>query len=163
MNMYEYERHGAANIFIAFEPLAGQRYLKVTSNRTSLDFAHFIRDSLDVRYPDAEKIILVIDNLNTHTMAAFYEAFEPAEARRSLDRLEWHYTPEPGSWLNAAEIELAALASQCLNRRIESQALLATATLAWQNKRNAAPVKVRWQFTADDARVKLPHLYPRLL
>jgi hypothetical protein len=159
---YEYERHGAANIFIAFEPLVGKRQLKVTPSRTSIDFAQFIRELLDRHYPQAEKVGLISDNLNTHTMAAFYEAFEPSEARRLLQRIEWHYTPEHGSWLNAAEIELAAFASQCLNRRIESQTLLATETAAWQDKRNAAPVKVNWQFTTNDARIKLRHLYPRL-
>jgi transposase len=160
---YEYERHGTANIFMAFEPLLGKRQLKVTPSRTSIDFAQFIRELLDTHYPQAEKIVLITDNLNTHTMAAFYEAFEPAEARRLLQRIEWHYTPEHGSWLNAAEIELAALATQCLNRRIESQALLTSETLAWQDKRNAAPVKVNWQFTTADTRIKLRHLYPRLL
>jgi transposase len=159
---YEYERHGAANIFMAFEPLVGQRQLKVTSSRTRIDFAQFIRDLLDTHYPQAEKVVLISDNLNTHTMAAFYEAFEPAEARRLLQRIEWHYTPEHGSWLNAAEIELAALASQCLNRRIEDQARLTSEAFAWQDKRNAAPVKVNWQFTTNDARIKLRHLYPRL-
>ncbi len=160
---YEYERHGAANIFIAFEPLLGKRQLKVTSSRTSIDFAYFMRDLLDTHYPQAETLVLISDNLNTHTMAAFYEAFEPAEARRLLQRIEWHYTPEHGSWLNAAEIELATLASQCLNRRIESQTFLTSETLAWQDKRNAAPVKVNWQFTTADARIKLRRLYPRLL
>jgi transposase len=159
---YEYERHGAANIFIAFEPLVGKRQLKVTPSRTRIDFAQFIRELLDTHYPQAETVVLITDNLNTHTMAAFYEAFEPVEARRLLQRIEWHYTPEHGSWLNAAEIELAALAKQCLNRRIESQACLTTQVLAWQDQRNAAPVKVNWQFTTTDARVALRHLYPRL-
>jgi DDE superfamily endonuclease len=117
---------------------------------------------LDTHYPQAEKVVLISDNLNTHTRAAFYEAFEPAEARRLLQRIEWHYTPEHGSWLNAAEIELAALASQCLQRRIESQTLLTTEALAWQDKRNAASVKVNWHFTTTAARIKLRHLYPRL-
>jgi transposase len=159
---YEYERHGAANIFMAFEPLVGKRHLKVTSSRTRIDFAQFIRELLDTHYPRAEKVVLISDNLNTHTTAAFYETFEPAQARRLLQRIEWHYTPEHGSWLNAAEIELAALASQCLNRRIESQLLLATEAAVWQDKRNAAPVKVNWHFTTHDARIKLRHLYPRL-
>lgn len=159
---YEYERHGTANIFMAFEPLVGKRHLKVTSSRTSIDFAQFIRELLDTHYPQAEKIVLITDNLNTHTMAAFYEAFEPAQARHLLQRIEWHYTPEHGSWLNAAEIELAALACQCLNRRIESQDYLTSEVLAWQDKRNAASVKVNWQFTTKDARIKLRHLYPRL-
>jgi hypothetical protein len=162
---YEYERHGAANIFIAFEPLVGQRHLKVTASRTSRDFAQFIRDVLDTHYPQAEKVVLISDNLNTQHAhdGCLYETFDPAEARRLLQRIEWHYTPEHGSWLNAAEIELAALASQCLHRRIESQAYLTSEALAWQDKRNAAPVKVNWQFTTHDARLKLRHLYPRLL
>ena len=147
---------------MALEPLAGKRQLKVTSSRTRRDFAQFIRELLDTHYPQAAKLVLITDNLNTHTMAACYEAFEPAEARRLLQRLEWHYTPEHGSWLNAAEIELAALAKGCLDRRVESQACLTTQTKAWQDQRNAAPVKVDWQFTTTDARIKLRRLYPRL-
>src|SRR2546421_2708987 len=135
---YEYEREGTCNLFVACEPLAGKRYLQVTQQRTKRDFALFIRDLVDVHYPTAEQIVLVMDNLNTHTPAALYEAFEPAEARRLVEKLEIHYTPKHGSWLNIAEIELSILARQCLGRRIASKEELAAEVAAWQRRRNKA-------------------------
>jgi len=159
---YEYERHGTCNLFVACEPLVGKRYLKVTEHRTKEDFALFIRDLVDVYYPSAEKIILVMDNLNTHTPAAFYEAFAPPEARRLVEKLEIHYTPKHGSWLNMAEIELSILSRQCLDRRIGKQAELEREVAAWQTKRNAQLVRINWRFTTADARIKLRRLYPCL-
>jgi len=159
---YEYERHGTCNLFVACEPLAGKRYLQVTERRTKADFARFIRDLVDVYYPLAEKIVLVMDNLNTHTPAALYEVFEPAEARRLLEKLELHYTPKHGSWLNMAEIELSILSRQCLDRRIGSQAELVREVAAWQAKRNGRVVRINWRFTTADARIKLKHLYPSI-
>jgi DDE superfamily endonuclease len=159
---YEYERHGTCNLFVACEPLVGKRYLQVTEHRTKADFARFIRDLVDVYYPTAEKIVLVMDNLNTHTPAALYEVFEPAEARRLLEKLELHYTPKHGSWLNMAEIELSILSRQCLDRRIGSQAELAREVAAWQVKRNRRDVGINWRFTTSDARIKLKHLYPSI-
>lgn len=156
----EYQRGGMANLFMAFEPLAGRRHVEVTARKTSVDFAHFMKQLSDEHYPDAERIVLVCDNLSTHSPAAFYEAFEPAEARRLARRFEWHYTPKHGSWLNVAEMELSVLARQCLDRRIPDQTALAHEVNAWQSQRNAAVVRVRWQFTAADARVKLRKLYP---
>lgn len=159
---YEYERHGTCNLFVASEPLVGKRYLKVTEHRTKQDFAQFIRDLVDVYYPSAEKIILVMDNLNTHTPAALYEAFPAAEARRLVEKLEIHYTPKHGSWLNMAEIELSVLSRQCLDRRIGKQAELEREVAAWQARRNAQRVRINWRFTTADARIKLRRLYPRL-
>ena len=159
---YEYERHGTCNLFVACEPLVGKRYLKVTEHRTKEDFAQFIRDLVDVYYPSAEKIILVMDNLNTHTPAALYEAFPAAEARRLVEKLEIHYTPKHGSWLNMAEIELSILSRQCLDRRIGKQAELEREVAAWQTKRNAQLVRINWRFTTADARIKLRRLYPCL-
>jgi hypothetical protein len=159
---YEYERHGTCNLFVACEPLVGKRYLQVTEHRTKADFARFLRDLVDVYYPTVEKIVLVRDNLNTHTPAALYEVFEPAEARRLLEKLELHYTPKHGSWLNMAEIELSILSRQCLDRRIGSQAELAREVAAWQAKRNRREVGINWRFTTSDARIKLKHLYPSI-
>jgi DDE superfamily endonuclease len=159
---YEYTRHGTANIFLAFEPLTGVRHATVTERRTSRDFAREVRDLLDVRYPAAERVALVLDNLSTHTPAALYEAFDPAEARRLCERLEWHYTPKHGSWLNVAEIELSVLARQCLDRRIPDLEALRREVAAWERDRNAAVVRVDWQFTTADARTRLKHLYPTL-
>jgi len=157
---YEYERHGTANLFMAFEPLAGHRLVEVTERRTAVDFARFLKRLLDEVYPEARRVVLVVDNLNTHTPASLYEAFAPAEARRLAARLEWHYTPKHGSWLNMAEIELSVLARQCLDRRIPDRETLAREVAAWQERRNAAAVKADWQFTTADARTKLKRLYP---
>jgi transposase len=159
---YEYERNGTANLFMMFEPLAGVRRVEVTERRTNQDFARMIRRLVDEWYPQAEKIVLVLDNLSTHTPAALYEAFEPAEARRLVEKLEWHYTPKHGSWLNVAEMELSVLARQCLDRRIPDLEALRREVAAWEQKRNAAVVKVDWQFATADARVKLKRLYPTI-
>lgn len=157
---YEYVRNGTANLFVAFEPLAGVRRVQVTERRTSRDFARFARRVLDEWYPAADRVVLVLDNLSTHTPAAFYEAFEPAEARRLCERVEWHYTPKHGSWLNVAELELSVLARQCLDRRIPDLEVLRREVAAWEAERNAAVVRVDWQFTTADARTKLKRLYP---
>ncbi len=159
---YEYERHGTANLFMLFEPLAGWRRVKVTARRTKRDYAEVIRELIDVHYPHAEKIVLVQDNLNTHTVGALYEAFPPAEAQRLAQRLEVHYTPKHGSWLNMAEIELSVLARQCLSRRIPTTEVLAKETAAWAGERNRAAAKMEWRFTTAEARIKLKHLYPTL-
>jgi transposase len=159
---YEYERCGTANLFMVFEPLAGRRRVTVTERRTALDFAQMIRVLVDELYATTEKVVLVLDNLNTHTPAALYEAFEPAEARRLLERLEIHYTPKHASWLNMAETELSVLARQCLDRRIPEREILVAEVAAWEEKRNAAAVKVDWQFTTADARIKLKRLYPSI-
>jgi transposase len=159
---YEYERNGTANIFMSFEPLAGRRSVKVTDRRTAIDFAHVIQELVDEKYPDAEKIVLVMDNLNTHKPASLYKAFEPEEARRILDRLEIHFTPKHGSWLNMAEIELGVLSGQCLDRRIPDQETLVREVAAWEKARNEEECKVNWQFTAEDARIKLKRLYPSI-
>ena len=156
----EYKRKGTANIFMAFAPLAGQRYTKVTEQRTQVDWAHFIKELVDQHYPHAEKICLVMDNLNTPTTAALYAAFEPAEAKRSADKLDIHYTPKHGSWLNMAEIELSHLSRQRLGGRIAAKGTLITKVQAWNTQRNEKHAKAHWQFTTDDARVKLRRLYP---
>jgi transposase len=156
----EYKRNGTANIFIAFEPLIGQRMTKVTEQRTKIDWAHFIQELIDQHYPHVEKIRLVMDNLNTHTKAALYEAFEPSEAKRIADKLDIHYTPKHGSWLNMAEIELSHLSRQCLGGRIAAKATLINKVQTWNTKRNEKHAKAHWQFTTDDARVKLRRLYP---
>ena len=156
----EYKRNGTANIFIAFEPLTGQRYTKVTAQRTKVDWAHFIKELVDQQYPHVEKIRLVMDNLNTHTKASLYEAFEPPEAKRIADKLEIHYTPKHGSWLNMAEIELSHLSRQCLAGRIGEKETLINKVHAWNKKRNESNAKAHWQFTTADARVKLRRLYP---
>lgn len=157
---YEYERKGTANLFMVFEPLAGRRRVRVTERRTAVDFAQVLREVIDEQYPQAEKIVLVMDNLNTHKPASVYEAFEPAEARRLLERLEMHYTPKHGSWLNMAETELSVLATQCLDRRIPDPTLLTQEVAAWERRRNDAQCRVDWQFTTQDARIKLKRLYP---
>jgi hypothetical protein len=157
---YEYERRGTANIFMAVEPLAGWRQVTVTERRTKLDFAAQMQQLVDVCYPEAESIRLVMDNLNTHKPASLYEAFPPAEARRLLRRLEFHYTPKHASWLDMAEIELSVLASQCLAHRIPDRDTLAGETAAWQARRNQDGIPVKWRFTVNDARQRLPHLYP---
>jgi hypothetical protein len=156
---YEYERRGTANIFMAVEPLAGWRQVTVTERRTKLDFAAQMQQLVDGCYPEAERIRLVLDNLNTHKPASLYEAFPPAEARRLLRRLEFHYTPKHASWLDMAEIELSVLASQCLAHRIPDRDTLAAETAAWQTRRNQEGIPVKWRFTVNDARQRLPHLY----
>ena len=159
---YEYERNGTANLFMVFEPLAGQRRVTVTERRTAIDFAHVIRDLVDVYSPQADTIVLVMDNLNTHKPASLYEAFEPAEARRLMERLEIHYTPKHGSWLNMAETELSVLATQCLDRRIPDKEPLTREVAAWERQRNTAECRIDWQFTTQDARIKLKRLYPSI-
>ena len=159
---YEYERGGVANLFMAFEPLAGRRHVEATERKAAADFARFLRVVSDELYPGAERIVPVCDNLNTHTPAALYEAFEPAEARRLAGRFEWHYTLKHGSWLNVAEMELSAVARQCLDRRVPDLGALRREVAAWERKRDAAVVKVDWQFTTADARVKLKKLYPTI-
>src|SRR5688572_2027411 len=159
---YEYEREGVANLFLFCEPLAGCRWVDVTEHRTKADWAHQIKLLVDVRYPDAEGIALVMDNLNTHTPAALYEVFPPAEAKRLADKLEIHYTPKHGSWLNIAEIELSVLSRQCLDRRVPHFATLAAEIAAWQDRRNATGGTVDWRFTTEDARIQLKRLYPSL-
>ena len=159
---YEYERNGTSNLFMLFEPLAGRRRVKVTERRTKVDWAETIREIVDVDYAEAERIVLVVDNLNTHTLGALYEAFEPAEARRIARRLEIHYTPKHGSWLNMAEIELSVLGRQCLGQRIPDAERLAEEVAAWERRRNAAGARTDWRFTTEDARIKLKHLYPSL-
>ena len=156
----EYERNGTANIFMAYEPLAGKRMTKVTDQRTKIDWAHFIKELVDVHYRDARKIVLVMDNLNTHGAASLYEAFPAPEARRIADKLEIHYTPKHGSWLNMAEIELSHLSRQCLDRRIENKQKMISEVNAWNVQRNEKKVKAIWRFTTDDARIKLKKLYP---
>ena len=159
---YEYERHGVCNLFLSVEPLCGRRKVRITDRRTAQDFAEQLRVLVDEDYPDADVVVLVVDNLNTHGPACLYERFEPAEARRIAAKLEWHYTPEHGSWLNIAECELSVLASQCLSRRILDKATLTREVAAWELRRNTAHVSVDWQFTATDARIKLKRLYPVL-
>ena len=159
---YEYERNGTANLFMLFAPLEGWRHVKVTDRRTALDYAHVLKDLADVHFPGAELIVLVQDNLNTHAKSSLYEAFPAAEARRLVERFEWHYTPKHGSWLDMAESELAILAAQCLDRRIPDKPTLADEIAAWVTKRNIDNTKANWQFTTDNARVKLRHLYPSI-
>ena len=157
---YEYERKGVANLFLFCEPLAGRRWVDVTERRTKVDWAHQILDLVDVRYPDAERIVLVLDNLNTHTPASLYEAFPPAQAKRLADKLEIHHTPKHGSWLNIAEIELSVLGRQCLDRRLPDAGALRAEAAAWQERRNRAGSGVDWRFTTADARTRLKRLYP---
>jgi len=158
----EYERNGVSNLFLFFEPLRGWRHLEVTDQRTAVDWAEQIRELVDVHYPEAERITLVMDNLNTHTPASLYKAFAPEEARRLLDRLDIHYTPKHGSWLNMAEIEFSVLSKQCLDRRIPDQATLQREVQAWQQQRNDAASPMQWRFTTEEARIKLKRLYPVL-
>ncbi len=157
----EYVRHGTCSIFVWVEPLAGWRRVEALSRRTRLDWAGQVKAMLTVDYPEAEKVVLVMDNLNTHNIASLYEAFEPAEAFELAQRLEIHHTPKHGSWLNIAEIELSALTRQCLDRRISDLDVLNTELAAWQTATNADQRQVDWQFTTEDARTKLRHLYPR--
>jgi hypothetical protein len=159
---YEYERNGTGNLFMMFAPLEGRRHVKVTERRTAVDFAHALKDLSDTYFPDAKKIALVQDNLNTHAKASLYEAFPAAEARRLVERFEWHYTPKHGSWLNLAESELGVLSSQCLDRRIPDRQTLVAEVAAWEHDRNRHHTKADWQFTTENARVKLKHLYPLL-
>ena len=159
---YEYERHGKANLFLSVEPLTGRRRVRVTQRRCAVDFAEEIRQIVDLDYAEAQCVVLVVDNLNTHGPACLYAALPPQEARRIAKKSEWHYTPEHGSWLNIAEIELSVLQRQCLSRRIEEAACLEQEVWAWQEARNAAAAKVVWQFTTADARIKLRRLYPQL-
>jgi hypothetical protein len=159
---YEYKRDGVANLFMFFEPLLGKRYVKVTQQRTRKDWAEAMKEVSDVFYPDAEVIVIVMDNLNTHLPVSFYEAFEPEEALRLAKRFEFHYTPKHGSWLNMAEIELSVLSRQCLDRRIPNQESLQSEVRVWEEERNDQIVKVQWRFTTADARIKLKHLYPHI-
>jgi hypothetical protein len=158
----EYVRNGVAEIFLEVEPLAGRRHVGVTEHRTRVDWAWWIKGMLDERYPDAEKVCLVMDNLNTHSIASLYEAFPPEEARRLAERLEIHYTPKHGSWLNIAEIELSVLKGQCLDRRIPDMHVMKQQVAAWENDRNNRESKIVWQFKTADARIKLKKLYPKL-
>jgi hypothetical protein len=157
---YEYERNGVSNLFMMYAPLKGWRHVKVTDRHTRVDWALCMKDLSDVHFPEAEKITMVMDNLNVHKPASFYEAFTPEEARRLSDRFEFHYTPKHGSWLDIAETELSVLQRQCLNRRIPNQAYLKREVAAWEKERNKKTVKVDWQFTTQDARIKLRRLYP---
>jgi transposase len=159
---YEYERGGVVNLFMFCEPLQGRRWVDVTERRTKTDWAHQIKELVDERYPKAERIVLVMDNLNTHTPASLYEAFEPEEAKRLSEKLEIHYTPKHGSWLNMAEIELSVLSRQCLNRRVPDFETLQTEARAWQERRDETGSEIDWRFTTEDARLKLKRLYPSL-
>lgn len=158
----EYVRHGVADIFLAVEPIAGLRFISITETRTRIDWALFIQDLLDNKYPHAEKIVLVMDNLNTHGIASLYEAFSPEEAFRLASRLEIHFTPKHGSWLNMAEIELSALVSQCLDRRIPDIETMRAEVAAWEIDRNKGGADISWRFTTADARIKLRRLYPQI-
>ena len=157
---YEYRRNGTRNLFMLFAPLEGWRQVEVTKRRTAIDYARVLKKLADECFTDAERIILVQDNLNTHKPASLYQAFPPAEARRLVERFEWHYTPKHGSWLNMAETELAVLSSQCLNRRIPNEETLHREATAWQAHRNQHNAKADWQFKSEDARTKLKSLYP---
>jgi uncharacterized small protein (DUF1192 family) len=159
---YEYRRNGTANLFMMFAPLEGWRHVKVTDRHTAVDYAQVLKELSDTHFPGSAKIVLVQDNLNTHKPASLYEAFPPAEARRLVERFEWHYTPKHGSWLDMAESELSVLSSQCLNRRIPDQQVLKEEVEAWEADRNKKHAKANWQFTTADARVKLKRLYPAL-
>jgi hypothetical protein len=157
---YEYQREGVVNLFVFFAPLLAWRHVKVTNRRTKRDFAHCMREVVDVHFPHASRVTVVRDQLNTHGPEALYEAFAPSEARRILERLDFHYTPKHGSWLNMAELELSVLSRQCLDRRIPDTAVLIEEVAAWQATRNAAKASVDWHFTTEDARIKLKRLYP---
>jgi hypothetical protein len=159
---YEYARNGVANIFMMFAPLEGWRKVKVTDHHAAIDYAQVLKELSDVHFPDAKQIVLVQDNLSTHTMASLYAAFPPEEARRLAKRFEWHYTPKHGSWLDLAESELAVLTNQCLDRRIPNKPALEKEVAAWEAHRNKQHAKADWQFTTDDARVKLKRLYPQM-
>ena len=157
---YQYERNGVANLFMFFEPLGGVRHVKVTERRTKADWAECMAELVDVHYPKAQVIEVILDNLNTHNPAALYEVYEPAEARRILRRLRFHYTPKHGSWLNMAEIELSAMGRQCLNGRIPDSDTLTSQVAAWEQSRNGVELRMDWRFAASDARIKLKRLYP---
>ena len=159
---FEYSRQGVANIFIANEPLKGKRYIRIKKSKTKRDWAYFVRYIADQLYPRAERIRLIMDNLNTHKPSALYETFLPEEAKRIWDRFEFIYTPKHGSWLNMAEIELNVLIGQCLNRRIDKMATIRSETKAWEKDRNNKNAKINWQFKTDDARIKLKRLYPTI-
>ena len=159
---YEYRRNGTANLFMMFAPLEGWRHVKVTNRHTAVDYAQVLKELSDTHFPGSAKIVLVQDNLNTHKPASLYEAFPPAEARRLVERFEWHYTPKHGSWLDMAESELSVLSSQCLDRRIPDQRVLKDEVEAWEADRNNKHAKANWQFAIADARVKLRRLYPAL-
>lgn len=158
----EYKREGTCSLFLVCEPLTGKRVVQARKRRTKADWAEFVRELIEVHYPEAEKIVLVLDNLNTHTPASFYEVFPPAEAWRLSQKLEVHYTPKHGSWLNMAEIELSVLARQCLNRRLATLEEVSQQVRAWQDERNQAQAMINWRFTATDARIKLKRLYPSI-
>ena len=160
---YEYKRNGTRNLFFFFQPLAGWRHVLIREHRTKVDYAYAMRYLVDELFPEADVVVVVQDNLNTHTPAALYEAFEPAEAKRILDRLEFHYTPKHGSWLNMVEIELGILSEQCLNARIPDEETLRCKVKAWERARNERRATVNWRFSTSDARVKLSRLYPNLL
>ncbi len=157
---YEYERNGTRNLFLFIEPQAGFRHVAVTDQRTMIDFAHQMKWLVDVAYPEAEVVRVIMDNLNTHKAASLYEAFAPEEARRIVKKLEFHYTPKHGSWLNMAEIELSVLQGQCLDRRIADEATLVREIAAWEKARNAQHATIDWRFAVTDAREKLKRLYP---
>jgi hypothetical protein len=157
---YEYTRNGTANLFMISEPLTGRRHVEVTDRRTAVDFAEVVRTLVEEMYPEAEKVVLVMDNLNTHKLASLYEAFPPEQAKRIADRLEVHHTPKHGSWLNMAEIELSVLSGQCLDRRIETREELQREVAAWERERNKRGMPIQWRFTTADARIKLRRLYP---
>ena len=159
---YEYVRNGTANLFMISEPLAGRRAVKVTQRRTTKDFAYCLHDVAEIQYPQAEKIVVVVDNLNTHTPASLYAAFEPETAQRLCERFEFHYTPKHGSWLNMAELELSVMSRQCLEQRIPTIEKMAEEVQSWVTQRNNQKTTVHWQFTTADARIKLRHLYPRI-
>ena len=159
---HEYVRNGVAEIFLEVEPLTGKRHVEVSEHRTKKDWAWWIKGMLDERYPDAVQIRLILDNLNTHTTASLYEMFQPNEARRLAERLEIHYTPKHGSWLNMAEIELSALNGQCLDRRIPTFEIMQNHITAWETDRNNRHAKIHWQFSNTKARMKLKHIYPKL-
>jgi len=159
---YEYVRNGVANLFMMFEPLGKRRKVTVTQRRTREDFAHCLRGLAETQYPDAEKIILVMDNLNTHSLSSLYAAFEPETARRLCERFEIHYTPKHGSWLNMAELEIGVMSRQCLGRRIATIEKMTAEVQSWVTQRNNEKSTVRWQFTTADARIKLQHLYPKI-
>ena len=159
---YEYERNGTANLFMLFAPLEGWRHVKVTDRHTAIDYAHVLKDLADIHFPRAKTIVLIQDNLNIHSKASLYEAFPAAEARRLVERFEWHYTPKHGSWLDLAESELGVLSTQCLDRRIPDKQTLIDEIAAWRQERNANHTKSDWHFTTKDARIKLKHLYPSI-
>ncbi len=159
---YEYERNGVSNLFMVSAPLTGWRHVEVTDHHTCHDWAYLMRDIVDMHFPSAKRVVVVMDNLNTHKPSSLYKAFPPPEAKRILDRLEFHYTPKHGSWLNMAEIEFGILQRQCLNRRIPDQQTLRNEVAAWEERRNTEAIEVNWRFTTQDARIKLKRLYPSI-